>query len=358
MSNQLEDRMALLRKLSEAWGVSGDEQQVRDLIYGEIKGLADEIRTDTIGNLIAVKKARRPVEGGSLRVLVAAHMDEVGFMVQSVESSGALRFRPVGGVDARVVLAKPVRVGKNRVQGVIGVKPIHVQDAEESRRVIDFDQLTIDVGASNKDELDGQVKAGDYVMFDTRFEQLGGPDNPLRTVMGKALDDRAGCAALIGLLSGDYAFDLYAAFTVQEEVGLRGARVAAYAVNPHAAFVIETTVCDDLPKKRDVSRITRLGHGPAITISDRSVVAAKGLVRLLTETADAEGIAYQFKSPQVGGTDAGAIHLVREGVPSAVVSMPCRYLHSANSLLSLNDLDGVARLLKATLDRFELKAEG
>ncbi len=260
-----------------------------------------------------------------------------------------LNSSPVGGIDPRVVLGKQVLVGKSRIPGVIGVKPIHLQERDESRRVIDFDQLAIDVGASSKDELDGVISVGDYVAFDFAFEELDAAADGLRTVMGKALDDRAGCAVLIELLKSDYPFDLHAVFTVQEEVGLRGARVAAYAVNPRMAFVLETTVCDDLPKKKDVSRITRMGAGPAISIADRSTVAARGLVDRLIETADREGIPYQLKSPGVGGTDAGVIHLAQSGIPSAVVSMPCRYLHSMVTMLSLNDFDKVIRLMQATL---------
>ena len=340
----------LLQALSDAWGVSGNEQEVRDLIYREVKDLVDEVRVDTIGNLIAVKRARRARPGDEpWPVLVAAHMDEVGFMVRQIDSSGMLKFAPVGGIDPRVVLAKPVLVGKNRLPGIIGVKPVHLQEADERKRVIPFDQLTIDVGASGKDELDGVVRVGDYAAFAFSFQELDTAPDGLRTVMGKALDDRAGCAVLIELLKGDYPFDLHAAFTVQEEVGLRGARVAAHAINPKMAFVLEATVCDDLPKKKDVSRITRMGAGPAITISDRSVVAAKGLVRRLIATAEKEGIPYQLKSPMVGGTDAGAIHLAQSGIPSAVVSMPCRYLHSMATMLSLNDFDTVVQLMQATL---------
>jgi tetrahedral aminopeptidase len=340
----------LLQALSDALGVSGNEQEIRDLIYREVKDLADEIRVDAIGNLIAVKRARRARAGDEpWRVMIAAHMDEVGFMVKQIDGSGMLKFAPVGGIDPRVVLGKPVLVGKNRIAGIIGVKPIHLQESDESRRVIAFDQLTIDVGASGKDELDGVVRVGDYAAFNFSFQELDSAPDGLRTVMGKALDDRAGCAVLIELLKSDYPFDLHAVFTVQEEVGLRGARVAAYAINPRMAFVLETTVCDDLPKKKDISRITRMGAGPAITISDRSVVAAKGLVRRLVATAEKERIPYQIKSPNVGGTDAGAIHLAQSGIPSAVVSMPCRYLHSMVTMLSLNDFDKVVQLMRATL---------
>lgn len=341
---------SLLQQLSEAFGVSGHEQEVRDILYEAIRAEADEISVDTMGNLIALKKARKPVpDGGLMRVMIAAHMDEIGFMVTGIESNGFLRFAPVGGIDPRVVVGKQVMVGEDRMPGVIGSKPIHLQDRTGEKQVFKFDQLMIDVGANGKDDLEGKLKVGDYATFAMSYRELDTAPDGLRTVMGKALDDRAGCALLVELLRGDYDFDLYAAFTVQEEVGLRGAGVAAYAIKPQLAFVLETTVCDDLPKEEDVTDVTRLGAGPAITIMDKSVVADKRLVQLLVDTAEREGIPYQFKSPGMGGTDAGAIHLAREGIPSAVVSTPCRYLHSMANLLSLRDYEQALRLMQATL---------
>lgn len=343
---------SLLQQLSEAFGVSGQEQEVRDILYEAIRTEVDEIHVDAIGNLIASKKARKPVPNGSpMRVMIAAHMDEVGFMVTGLENGGSLRFASVGGIDPRVVVGKQVVIGKERMPGVIGSKPIHLQERTENKQVFKFDQLMIDVGASNKDDLEGKVKVGDYATFAMSYRELDTSPDGLRTVMGKALDDRAGCALLVELLKRDYAFDLYAAFTVQEEVGLRGARVAAYAIKPQLAFVLETTICDDLPKEKDVTDVTRLGAGPAITIMDKSIVADKRLVKLLVDTAEQEGIPYQFKSPGMGATDAGTIHLTQEGVPNAIVSIPCRNLHSMANLLSLSDYDKALRLMQATLQR-------
>ena len=342
----------LLQELSEAFGVSGQEQEVRDLLYDAVKDEADDIRVDTIGNLIVLKRARKPAPNGDLiRVMIAAHTDEVGFMVMGIDSDGMLRFAPVGGIDPRVVLDKQVVVGKDRIPGVIGSKPIHLQDRAKPKQVIAFDKLMIDVGASCKGELDDKIKVGDYATFAMTFQELDTSPDGLRTVMGKALDDRAGCAILVELLKGEYTFDLYAVFTVQEEVGLRGARVAAYAIAPQVAFVLETTICDDLPKKKDTTDVTRLGAGPAITIMDRTVVVDNRLVQLLVDTAERESILYQFKGPNIGGTDAGAIHLAQDGVPSAVVSTPCRNLHSMANLMSLNDYDKTLRLMRATLQR-------
>lgn len=341
----------VLKELSEAFGVSGCEDEVRGIIIEAIEDHVDEYHVDSMGNLIALK---RGTGESKLKVMVAAHTDEVGLMITHIdEETGALRFRPVGGIDDRILLSKVVLVGKDRLPGVIGVKPVHLLKEEERRQVVKVDQMTIDIGAKSKEEAKKAVKVGDYAVFATSFRQL--TEDGLRTVKGKAFDDRAGCAVLIEVLRERYPFDLYPVFTVQEEVGLRGARVAAYAVEPDAAFVLEGTICDDLPKKKDVSPTTQLGAGPAITIMDRSFIADRGLVKLLVETAEELGIPYQFKQPGVGGTDAGAIHLVKEGVPSATVAVPCRYIHSPVCLLSLEDFENAVRLMRAALGKLAVR---
>lgn len=340
----------LLKELVEADGVSGNEKAVREILIKAIEGRADEYRVDALGNLIAVKYRRGESGQGARRVLVAAHMDEVGLMVTKVERDGNVRFQPVGGIDPRVLLAKAVRIGDNRLPGVIGVKPIHLLERSERERVLPVNQLAIDTGMSGE-EAGRAIKPGMYAAFATDFEQLDEGD--LRTVKGKAFDDRAGCAVLVELLADSYPFDLHAAFTVQEEVGLRGARVAAYAVEPDVAFALEGTVCDDSPKEKDTSPTTRLGAGPALTIMDRSVICDRRLVKLMIAVAKADDIPYQLKQPGIGGTDAGAIHLQREGIPSAVVAVPARYIHSPVSIMSLRDLDNAVRLMRATLQRLQ-----
>jgi putative aminopeptidase FrvX len=337
----------ILKELSEAFGVSGCEDEVRRLIIEAIKHDVDEVRVDSIGNLIALKRGTGESE---LKVMIAAHMDEIGLMITHIEEeTGAIRFRPVGGIDDRILLSKVVLIGKDRVPGVIGVKPVHLLKEEERRKVVKVDQMAIDIGVKSQEEAKKVVKIGDYAIFATDFCQL--TEDGLRTVKGKAFDDRAGCAVLIEVLRERYPFDLYPVFTVQEEVGLRGARVAAYAIEPDVAFVLEGTICDDTPKKKDVSPITELGAGPAITIMDRSFIADRRLVKLLVEMAEELGIPYQFKQPGMGGTDAGAIHLVKEGVPSATLSVPCRYIHSPVCMLSLEDLENTVKLLKAALGK-------
>jgi len=335
----------LLETLSNAFGPSGCEDEVRRLLARALRDKVDNLQTDALGNLIAFKQGIGPEP--RLKVMVDAHTDEVGLMITRIDKNGMLGFRAVGGIDPRLLMAKGVVVGEGRIPGVITAPPVHLTKAKERNQVIQIEQLAIDIGTSSADEAKGLVKMGDYAAFDTRFEVLS--EDGLRTVKGKAFDDRIGCAAAAALAEGEYAVDLYLSFSAQEEVGLRGARVAAFRIEPHLALVLEGTVCDDTPKKEDVSPTTELGKGPAITIMDHSFIADKRLVRLLTEVAEANGLPYQFKQPGVGGTDAGAIHLSKTGVPTAAVAVPCRYIHAPVSMASLNDFDGLVALVKATL---------
>ncbi len=335
----------LLEELSNAFGPSGCEHEVRRLLARALRDKVDDLQTDALGNLIAFKRGTGPEP--RLKVMIDAHTDEVGLMVTRIEKNGTLGFRAVGGVDERLLLAKGVVVGEKRLPGVILAPPVHLSRPAERKKVFKIDQLVIDIGAGSEDEAKGLVKIGDYVAFATRFEALSAEG--LRTVKGKAFDDRAGCAAAAALADDEYAVDLYLSFSAQEEVGLRGARVAAHRIGPDVAFALEGTVCDDMPKKEDVSPTTALGKGPAITIMDHSFIADRRLVDLLVETAKANEIPHQFKQPGVGGTDAGAIHLSKAGVPSAAVAVPCRYIHAPTSLLSLNDFDHLVALMKATL---------
>lgn len=341
----------LLKELSEARGASGDEGAVREIIKAAVTEHVDACRTDSIGNLICVKQARNPGDTWPRRVMVAAHMDEVGFMITGHNSDGSLRFGQVGGMDDRILLSKQVLVGPNAVPGVIGYKPIHLIPAAERAKPADTRNAAIDIGATSRAAAEKLAKLGDYVTFRTSYDVLD--EDGARTVKGKAFDDRAGCAVLIELLKETYSFELVGVFTVQEEVGLRGATVAAYSVAPDVAFALEGTICADLPNKKDESPVTELGKGPAITLMDNSVIGDARLIRLLRESAEQEGIPYQFKRAAAGGTDAGAIHLARAGVHATTVAVPCRYIHAPVSMMSLNDLDNTVRLMKAALHNLE-----
>lgn len=344
-----------LEQLSNAFGVSSAEDEVRKIIVEAAKSYADAWRVDTMGNLFVTRNSRANGSAAPQRVMVTAHMDEVGFIISEIKSNGRLKFKPIGGFDRRVLLGKTLVVGRERVPGVIGLKPIHLLSRDEYDKVDKIDSMIIDIGASG-DDAGGKVNVGDFATFATQFGYLGGQARQRRDrglVKGKAFDDRAGCAVLLELLKGDYPVDLIAVFTVQEEIGLRGARVAAYAANPDLAFILECTAADDLPAPDDETPegFPRLGDGPAITVMDRSFMADRRLVDLLINTAEVEDIPYQFKRPGIGGTDAGAVHLAREGVPSVAVSIPARYIHSPAAILDLADFWNTVKLMQATLRR-------
>ncbi|MBN1317879.1 MAG: M42 family metallopeptidase [Anaerolineales bacterium] len=333
----------ILKELSEAIGVSGDEGEVRTIIKKAITGHVDQMWVDNLGNLLAIKKGTGKIK---MRVLLDAHMDEVGLMVTGYDKDGSLQFNKVGGIDDRILLGKAYWVGPDKIPGVIGGKPVHLLDRQEYAKVVSSDNLRIDIGAANKDEAANKVKIGDRATFATRFVDTG------PTMMGKAFDDRAGCAVLVKLLQSDpYPMDIMAAFTVQEEVGLRGAKVVGYRLEPDMAFTLEGTICDDMPKDEDedISPVTEVGKGPAISIMDKRTIADPRLVKFLAATAEKHAIPFQFRRTTRGGTDAGAIHTSRTGIPSVGVSLPSRHIHSTTAVCSKDDLDNTIRLVKAAL---------
>jgi len=348
-----ESMHGLLQRLCDAMGVTSNEGAVREILREAVAEHCDELRTDALGNLICFKAANGEAKGDAWprKVMLTGHMDEVGLMVTYLNEDGTLRFLPAGGIDPRILVAKRVVIGENRVAGVIGARPIHLTKPDERERALGIDDLVIDIGAKDKAAAAMAVKPGDYCGFDTVFEVLD--EGGLRTAKGKAFDDRLGCAVLAQLVQGSYPFDLYAVFTAQEEVGLRGATVAAKAILPDVAFALEGTICDDLPKDQDVSPVTELGKGPAITLMDQSFIADRRLVDHLVCTAESRGIPYQFKRAVAGGTDSGAMHLAGEGVPSVTVAAPARYIHGPVGMISLADYEAMVALMRAALETLQ-----
>jgi endoglucanase len=340
----------LLRELSNTVAVSGDEGAVRKIVLEAIRPHVDEVKVDALGNVLALKKGTGRSKD---RVLIAAHMDEVGFMVTDIDPEGALRFEIVGGIDDRMLMGKPVWVGPKRLPGLIGAMPIHMLTSDRMSSVTKAAQLRIELGVNSAEAAKKLVKVGDRGTFATEFAALG------PALRGKALDDRLGCATLIELLRGPaYPCDLHAAFTVQEEVGLRGARVAGYAVEPTCAFALDCTPAADLPDSRGRENTlynARLGHGPVIYRVDRSTISDERLVKYLQQTAEKASLPYQFRQPGGGGTDAGAIHLTREGVPSVSVSVPGRYLHSPAAIVRTEDWRNTLRLMQLALENWTPK---
>lgn len=333
----------LLKELTNICGVSGDEGLVREFLKEKIEPYADEITVDTMGNLIALKKGSE-----EKRIMLSAHMDEVGFIISGINEKGYLEFKTVGGIDARVVLSKKLLIGKNKVPGVIGIKAIHLQEKSERENVPKFKDLYIDIGAANREEAEKYVSIGDYACFDTEFAMFSDD-----TVKAKAIDDRAGCAILAELIKKPVKYDTYFCFTVQEEVGLRGAQVAAYRIEPDVCMVIEGTTANDVydcPKHKNV---TAIGGGAAISFMDGRHIAPRELFKWLQSATRDAKIPVQLKNAVAGGNDAGRIHLSRRGVKTISVSVPTRYLHSPAAVASLKDIEAVKKVGELFLDRID-----
>lgn len=332
----------LLEKLCTADGISGDEGSVRELIINEIKPFADEIRTDNLGNIIVFKKGKnRP----GTRLMLSAHMDEVGFMVTDITADGYLRFDEVGGLDRRVVLGKTVTVGKNKINGVIGVKPVHLSSGEERGAVAKLTDMYIDIGAGSREDALSLVSYGDSVNFNSIYENNG------YTIKSKAIDDRFGCLALIELIKSELEYDMHFVFAVQEEVGLRGARVAAYSVNPDFAIVVETTTAADIAGVEEARQVCNLGEGAVISVMDRRTIYDKRMAEMAFECAEKAGARAQYKRAVAGGNDSGAIHQSRGGVKTLAISLPCRYLHSSVTVANTSDCDDIIKITSLLANR-------
>ncbi len=334
---------ALLERLCNIAGVSGFEDDVRETIGGLVKPLVDDVRTDALGNLIATRRGR-----SGFRLMLDAHMDEIGFMVQLIDEQGFVRFTPIGGWDPRLLpshlLTIVTRDGR-RIEGVIGTDPPHILKPADREKVIQIEEMYLDIGATSGSEVSALgVRVGDPIVVDYSFRRLGSD-----SVAGKALDDRAGCAVIVKTLEALQGIELdatvVAAFVISEERGLIGARTAAFQIEPDMAIALEATVGADVPGVIRHRQPTGLGRGPAITVADGGFIAKRRMVRALEDIAVREGIPYQFKIPPYGGTDVTAIHQSRSGVLSGVISLPCRYIHSPFSVARLSDFDSTWKLL-------------
>ena len=320
----------LLKKLSETYGPSGREEQIARVIREEIKSYVDEIYSDNMGNLYAVKK------GNGAKIMVAAHMDEIGMIVTHIDDKGFLRFSNVGGLPPHVLLGQRV-IFANGNKGTIGMEKL------EEYNKLTLEKLYIDIGATSKEEVRKCVKVGDIATYHGETTVVG------KRVLGKAMDNRAGCAVLIKAIQelDKTNNEIYAVFTSQEEVGLRGSRISTYRISPDLGLAVDITMVGDTPEAptMDVS----LGKGPTVKIKDASVICHPRLKEILTKIAEKSEIPYQYEVLTAGGTDAGAIHLTKEGIPAGVISVPCRYVHTPGEMVDLDDLDYAVKLLKAFL---------
>lgn len=334
----------LLKKLTEASGVSGNEKEIRNIILNEIKGYVDSVEVDKLGNIIAYKKGIT----NSKKLMITAHMDEVGLMVTHIDDAGLLKFTTVGGIDKRILVSKPVLVGKKKISGVIGAKPIHLQKKEEWQKALNIDQLYIDIGVNTNEEAKKLVNIGDYVTFDSRYVEFG--DNQVKA---KALDNRVGCSLLIELLKNIEDISFYGVFTVMEEIGLVGAGPVAYRVEPDITIVLEGTLCYEVPKLDNHLIPTSLNNGPAISLIDRTTLFDIDFRKKIVNIAEKNHIPYQYRKTSMGGNDSGKIHTTKEGSITTTISVPCRNIHSPTSVMSKNDYSNTYKLLQAILHEYK-----
>lgn len=327
----------LIKKLTEAYGPSGHEEQIRAIIRAEIEPLADEIHVDTLGNLIALKRGT----GEGKKVMLAAHMDEIGLIISYVDGKGFLRAQPIGGVDVMTLAGGRVQFA----DGTIGA--IGPEKRQEFQKKPELSKVYIDIGATSPEE--AEERLGQAVGFVRPFVDLG------QRIVAKAIDDRIGCAILVQALRQlqDSPHDVYFVFSVQEEVGLRGARTSAYGLEPEVGIAVDITAAGDTPEAPKMAM--KLGAGPCIKVMDRGMLSHPGIKDLLIETAKAHSIPYQLEVLARGTTDATAIQLARGGVPSGCVSIACRYAHTQSEMVDMDDVSNAVELLLAVLERpFEL----
>ena len=335
----------LLRKLSDAHGVSGCEGSIRDIIRAEVAGSVDEIREDSMGNLIAVKR------GDDFSIMLAAHMDEIGLMVQYIDEKGFIRVVPIGGWFGPVLYTQRVILhGKNGpVTGVLGAKPPHMLKEEERKKEIKIEDMFVDVGAASEEEVKSLgIEIGTPITIDREFADLAG-----NRVTGKALDNRVGVAMLIRALQRmESPHTVYAVFTVQEEVGLKGAKVSAYSLNPDCAIATDVTIPGDHPGIEKKDACVEMGRGPVVSIvnaSGRGLISDPRMVAWLRETAERKKIPCQVEVGTGGNTDATIIHLERGGIPSVPLSIAARYIHSPVEVVDMGDIEAAIQLLVEAL---------
>jgi len=336
-----------LEKLSNACGVAGREEEIRGLLKNFLKPYVNEVKEDKLGNIIGIKKGKK----NTPKVMLAAHMDEIGMLVKTISKEGFLQFAKIGGIDDRILLAQKVIVytEKGPLHGIMGSKPPHIQKEEERKKIITYDELFIDIGAENQEEAKKMgVKIGDPVGFDIKFAKVG-----KNIVIGKAFDDRVGCAVMVEAMKRLEKTEctVYAVGTVQEEVGLRGATTAAFGICPDVGIALDVTIAGDVPGVKEVEAPIKLKKGPSIEIADAGLITHPKVLRLLMDVAEENKIPYQVETGLPGSTDAARISLTREGVPSGVISVPTRYIHSPASLLSLEDAENAVKLTTVAIKK-------
>jgi len=349
---KLDETLTMLKDLTDAKGIPGNEREVREVMKQYIAPYADEITTDGIGSLIAKKVGK---EGGP-KIMVAGHLDEVGFMITQIDDKGFLRFQTVGGWWGQVMLAQRVTIvtRQGEVTGIIGSKPPHILSAEARKKPIEIKDMFIDIGASSREEAqEWGVRPGDMVVPYFEFTVM----NNEKMLLAKAWDNRIGCAIAIDVLKQlkdvEHPNVVYGVGNVQEEVGLRGAKTATYKIEPDIGFAVDVGIAGDTPGISEREAMSKMGKGPQVVVYDASMVAHKGLRDFVTDTADELNIPYQFESIPGGGTDAGSIHLTHKGVPALAITIATRYIHSHAAMLHRDDYENAVKLIVEVIKRLD-----
>ncbi|KAB7705945.1 M20/M25/M40 family metallo-hydrolase [Bacillus aerolatus] len=349
---KLDETLTMLKDLTDAKGIAGNEREARSVMKRYIEPFADEVTTDNLGSLIAKKTGH---ENGP-KIMVAGHLDEVGFMITQIDDKGFLRFQTVGGWWNQVMLAQRVTIvtRKGDLTGVIGSKPPHILSPEARKKPVDIKDMFIDIGASSKDEAqEWGVRPGDMVVPYFEFTVM----NNEKMLLAKAWDNRIGCAIAIDVMK--YVKDkqhnntVYGVGTVQEEVGLRGAKTSAQKIQPDIAFGVDVGIAGDTPGVSDKEAMSKMGDGPQIILYDASMVSHKGLRDFVTDVADELNIPYQFDAMAGGGTDSGAIHVTSGGVPSLSITIATRYIHSHAAMLHRDDYENAVKLIGEVVLRLD-----
>ncbi|MCL2819965.1 MAG: M42 family peptidase [Oscillospiraceae bacterium] len=332
-----------MKELCELSGASGNEEEIKDYIVNHAGKYTDDVRVDTMGNVLVSKKGKVTPKQ---KIVLCAHMDEVGIIVTGITDDGYLRFAKAGSFDGRVVLGKAVLIGKSKVQGIIGCKAIHLVKSKDRENPVDFEDMYIDIGVKNKSEAEKLVTLGDAGVFDEDIREFGNG-----FIKAKAIDDRFGCAVLMELIESELPVDCTFAFTVQEEVGLRGAYTAAYSTAPDIALIVEGTTAADLPSVPENKKVCKLGNGPVLPFMDSGTIYNKEIHSLLTETAEKNNIPWQTKTYIAGATDGAVFHTSRSGIKTAGIAAPIRNLHSPTCVGKISDMEAVYKLIWRFLER-------
>ncbi|WP_096436018.1 M42 family metallopeptidase [Alteribacter populi] len=348
----MDNTLSMLKELTDANGIPGNEREAREVMKKHIEPFADEVETDHLGSLIAKKKG----SADGPKIMVAGHLDEIGFMVTNIDDKGFIKFQTVGGWWEQVMLAQRVTVmtRNGNVPGVIGSKPPHILPAEVRKKSVDKKEMYIDIGASSKEEaMEFGVRPGDSIVPVCDFTVMKNE----KLLMAKAWDNRIGCAIAIEVLrrlkDEDHPNTVYGVGTVQEEVGLRGARTSAHHIQPDIGFGVDVGIAGDTPGVTDKDAMSTMGEGPQIIMYDASMVSHKGLRDFVTDTADDKEIPYQFDYVPGGGTDSGAIHLTANGVPALSITIATRYIHTHAAILHRDDFENAVKLIVEVIKKLD-----